>query len=299
MKKRLLFATMGLICSLGTYALEVNDYAYTNTQRVKITGDNKVINGDFAEGTEGWTDAAGNALNLEVWSFGEGLGPNGENVLSSLNGGTADAALCQKWDLDAGSYIVMYDIKGEATTATFLTPGGANNADFFLTSTANPVYTRVDANDGTISVATPDGYKENWKTNAYYFEVGSGQSLVMHFEKLTTNTMITNIQIYPAKEVYDMRILENKLDFVDQLIATELFTEDTENEFINNVVSSVREMLNGQKDYEQLPAEERGNIGDGPLDDKNAIEGMLESYEEEFVLWLNANGADMLKDEKR
>jgi len=299
MKKRLLLAAMAIICSLGTYALEIDDYAYTDTQRVKITGNNLVTNGDFANGTEGWTDAAGEAVNVEVWSFGEGLGPNGENVLTSLSGSTADAALCQKWDLDAGSYIVMYDIKGDATTATYLTPGGANNVDFFLTSTANPVYTRVDANDGTISVATPNGYKENWKTVAYYFEVGSGQSLVMHFEKLTANTMITNIQIYPAKEVYDARILENKLEFVNKLIATKKFTKDTENEFISNVVASVSEVLESQKTYELLSAEERATVGDGPMDDKNAIEGMMESYEDEFVAWLNANGADMLKDEKR
>jgi hypothetical protein len=65
-------------------------------------------------GTEGWVDAAGGAINTDVWSFGEGLGPNGENVLTSQSGSTADVALCQKWGLDAGTYVVMYDIKGAA-----------------------------------------------------------------------------------------------------------------------------------------------------------------------------------------
>lgn len=281
MKKRLLFAAMAIVCAMVTYAQD--RYEYTATQQVKITGENMVTNGDFAEGTDGWTNAAGEEINAEVWSFGEGLGPNGENVLTSLSGSTADAALCQKWDLNAGTYIVMYDIKGDATTSTYLTPGSTNNLDFFLTSTENPVYTRVDRNDGTISVATPDGYNENWKTNAYYFEVGNGQSLVMHFEKLTANTQITNIQLYPAEEVYDDRVLKNKLDFADQLIATGKFAKDTENGFVDNIVETVRGML-------EIP---------GALDDKSAIEGMMASYEEEFVLWLNANGADMLKDEKR
>ena len=288
MKKRLLFAAMAMVCALGTFAYEIGDYAYTATQRVKITGENLVTNGNFAEGTNGWIDGAGEALNAEVWSFVEGEGPNGENVLQSMSASTADAALCQKWDLEPGSYIVMYDIKGDATAATLLNTKWSNCVDFFLTSTAAPLLTRTKdvtqgIDDGTINVATIDGYKENWKTNAYYFEVGDGQSLVMHMEKLTANTQITNIQLYAATEVYDDRVLQNKLEFVDQLIATGKFTQDTENGFVDNIVETLRAMLQTE----------------GALDDKSSIEGMMESYEEELTAWLNANGADMLKDEKR
>lgn len=283
MKKRLLFAALAMVCAMSSFALEIGEYAYTATQRVKITGENLVTNGNFAAGTDGWIDAAGEAVNADVWSFVEGAGPNGENVLQSMSGSTADAALCQKWDLDAGTYIVMYDIKGEAITSTYLTPGGNNNIDFFLTSTENPAFTRVDRNDGTVNVATPNGYSPEWTTKAYYFELGDGQSLVMHMEKLTANTQIANIQIYPADEVFDDRIIKNKLTFIDQLIATGKFTKDTENEFVGNIVETLRSM----------------NETDGELDDKSAIEGMMESYEEEFVAWLNANGADVLENVKR
>jgi len=288
MKKRLLFASLAMVCAMGMNAYEVGEYAYTGTQRVKITGENLVANGNFAEGTDGWINAAGEPINAEVWSLVEGAGPNGENVLQSVSGSTADAALCQMWGLDAGTYIVMYDIKGEATNATYLTPGGTNNIDFFLTATENPIYTRTKdvskgIDDGTINVATTDGYREDWKTNAYYFEVGDGQSLVMHIEKLTANTQITNIQLYPADEVYDDRIVKNKLQYVDRLIATGKFTKDTENEFITNIVETLRGMLKEE----------------GALDDKASIEGLMESYEEELTAWLNVNGADILKDEKR
>ncbi len=292
MKKRLLFAAMAMVCAMGSSAYEVGDYVYTLNQRVKITGENLVTNGNFAEGTDGWIDAAGEAINTEVWSYVEGAGPNGENVLQSMSGSTADAALCQKWDLPTGTYIVMYDIKGEATSATFLNPAWGNCVDFFLTETANPLFTRTkdlsnsdtnDDEDGTINVATTDGYKDNWKTNAYYFEVGDGQSLVMHIEKLTANTQITNIQLYQAEEVYDDRIIRNKLEYVDRLVATGKFTKDTDNEFISNIVEMLRGMLQEE----------------GALDDKASIEGMMASYEDEQTLWLNANGGDILKDEKR
>ena len=282
MKKRLLFAALAMVCAMGSFAYEIGDYVYTNTQRVKISGENLVTNGDFAAGTDGWIDAAGEAVNAEVWSFVEGAGPNGENVLQSQSGSTADAALCQKWDLDAGTYIVMYDIKGAATSATFLNSKWSNNIDFFLTSKDAPVFTR-SADDGTVSVATVDGFKENWKTNAYYFELGDGQSLVMHMEKLTAETQITNIQIYPAEEVYNDIIIKNKLEYVDRLIASGKFTKDTDNEFIGNIVETLRGMLKTE----------------GALDDKSSIEGMMESYEEELTAWLNVNGGDILKDEKR
>ena len=288
MKKRLLFAAMAMVCAMGSSAYEVGDYAYTATQRVKITGTNMVANGDFSMGVDGWIDAAGEPVNTEVWSLVEGAGPNGENVLQSMSGSTADAALCQMWGFDAGTYIVMYDIKGETTNATYLTPGGTNNIDFFLTATDNPIYTRTKnvaqgVDDGTINVASTDGYRAEWKTNAYFFEIGDGQSLVMHMEKLTANTQITNIQIYQAEEVYDDRIIKNKLKYVDKLIATGKFTKDTENEFISNIVETLRGMLQTE----------------GALDDKASIEGMMESYEEELTAWLNVNGADVLRDEKR
>ena len=58
MKKRLLFAAMAMVCAMGSSAYEIGEYAYTATQRVKIMGENLVTNGDFANGTEGWIDAA-------------------------------------------------------------------------------------------------------------------------------------------------------------------------------------------------------------------------------------------------
>ena len=196
MKKRLLFAAMAMVCAMGTHAYEIGDYAYTATQKVKITGENLVKNGDFAEGTDGWTDAAGEAVNADVWSFGEGLGPNGENVLTSLSGSTADAALCGKWPVTQnGGYLVMLDIKGDAVSYTTRHVGAANSIDFWFSASAEDfefnrkmdrlyIKDKHDPfDDGTLDIATSSGYGTEWKTLAFYAigEEGRNQRRENHF----------------------------------------------------------------------------------------------------------------------
>ena len=279
MKKRLLLIA-ALAMAVGTsFAQEIGSYVYTATQRVKITGENLVTNGDFSQGKEGWTNAAGEDLNADVWDFGEGEGPGGENVLKSLNGSTADAALCRAWTLSTGSYVVQYDISGgDATDATGIVNGNTRCADFFLTS--GDALTKA-ADD--IQVATVNGFKNEWKTVRYFFTADESQKLVMHFEKLNANVMVTNIKIFPAVIVFDDRIIKSKLEYVDKLIATGKFTKDTENGFIENVVGAIRPMLTEE----------------GALDDISSVTELMAAYEVELQAWYDLNAADLLKDEKR
>ena len=259
-----------------TPALE--GYVYTATQRVKITGENIVTNGAF-ESKEGWTNAAGEELNAEVWGTEADAGPGGENVIKSLSNTTADAALCKAWTLSAGTYVVMYDIKGAATAVTGIVNGNTSCLDFFLTSGES----LTKGTEGDVQVATVNGFKEDWKTVAYYFEAADGQKLVMHAEKLNAEAMITNIRILPANLVYDDRVLKEKLAYVDKLIATGKFTLDTENGFIDNVVATMKGMLDEPS----------------ALDDISGAQALIDAYEGELKLWYDLNAADLLKDEKK
>lgn len=260
-----------------TPALE--GYVYTATQRVKIVGDNIVTNGAFENNKEGWTNAAGGELNAEVWEISAGEGPGGENAIKSLSNTTADAALCQAWTLSTGTYVVMYDIKGAATAVTGIVNGNASCLDFFLTSGES----LTKAAEGDVQVATVNGFKEDWKTVAYYFEAADGQKLVMHAEKLNADAMITNIRILPANLVYDDRILKEKLAYVDKLIATGKFVLDTENGFIENVVTTMKGMFDDPS----------------ALDDISGTQALIDAYEGELKLWYDLNAADLLKEEKR
>lgn len=293
MKKRLLIAALAMLSVATSFAYEIGEYAYTATQRVKILSENLIQNGDFSAGLEGWTDAEGNAPSAEVWSMEEGAGPNGENVIMSINGSTADAALCRAWTMEPGTYVVMYDIRGESYGTTGTICGNASCATFFLTSgeSLNMTYhTEKDANnkdvnvwdEGFTMVAGVDGYKDEWKTNSCVFTADDGQKLVMHFEKLASQVKFTNVRIYRAQVVYDDRILQSKLAYVDRLVATGKFLLDTDNGFIENVVGTMRGML-----------------GTAELDDPSNVEALMEAYETELLAWLDINAGDILKDEKK
>lgn len=279
MKKRLLLQLLTVVCALSAYAYNNGDYVYTATQKLKITGENIVLNGDFADGLAGWYDLEKGIPSAETWSKEQGLGPNGEMVIMS-NGASLEGAICNNWELAAGTYVVMFDIKGESIGTTSVTPGANNYVDFFLTSVGNLA---KSADAGDVNVATTDGFKGDWKTVSFFFNVEDGQSLTMNFSNLATGAMFTNVQLYPATEVYDTRALERRLAYVDQLVATGKFTSD-ENGFIDNVVNVIRTWLD-----ENSPE----------LDDISNVESILEEYDAMLLAWLNENSADLLKNEKR
>ena len=106
MKKRLLFAAIAMVCSLGLFAQA--QYVYTADGRYKLTGDNLITNGDFSEGNEGWTIGGETTFTIQ-----EEQGPNGEYVLSS-NGATAGDAVTRVWNdgLEGGSlYVISFDVR--------------------------------------------------------------------------------------------------------------------------------------------------------------------------------------------
>lgn len=279
MKKRLLFVAVAMFAAASSFAQAIGEYVYTATQRVQIVGDNAVTNGSFeSANTDGWTNAAGEAVDGAVWSVEEGVGANGENALMSVNSTTADAAACRAFELAAGSYVVMYDIKGSNTAATGIVDNNSSVVNIFLTNSGT-----LSMQEGDVQVSGVNGYKDTWKTVAYQFEAIDGQKLVIHLEKLAANTMITNIKIFPSQLVYDDRVLKTKLDYVDKLIATGKFVKDTENGFVGNVVSTMKEML----------------ATPGALDDISGAEGLVAAYEDELQLWYDLNAADLLKNEKR
>ena len=281
MKKRLLFVAVAMFAAASSFAQAIGGYVYTATQRVKIVGENAVTNGSFeSANTDGWTNAAGEAVDGAVWSVEEGVGANGENALMSVNSTTDGAAACRAFDLTAGSYVVMYDIKGDNTAVTGIVDNNSSVVNIFLSNSGT-----LSMQAGDVQVSDVNGYKDTWKTVAYQFEAIDGQKLVIHLEKLAANTMITNIKIFPSLLVYDDRVLKTKLDYVDKLIATKKFILDTENNFIENVVGTMREMLKASEE--------------GALDDISSTQALIDAYESELKLWYDLNAADLLKDETR
>lgn len=283
MRKRLLLAVLAIVSAMSSFAYESGDYIFTATSRLKLTSGNLVQNGSFTENpaTTGWTDATGADINAEVWDFIEGEGPNGENFLTSRSA-TADAALCNAWEVQAGTtYVVTYDIKGPNTGTTVIKAGENNYADFFLNDNASLI-----KEEGNVQVAAVDGYLGNeWKTVSFIFTPTTTTYLCMHFEKFVTDVSVTNFGLYEATEVYDTRDLRRKMDYANQLLAMDGVDTNADEGAFAGIVSVINTFLA----EENHPA----------LDDKAGIEAMLTDYNQMLLNFLNLNSTDLLANEKR
>lgn len=285
MKKRLLFAAFAALFVGSAFAYTSGDYVYSPTQRFKIQGENLVTNGDFSQARDGWYGATKeDKPDAATWDIVPDGGPNGEGCIKSL-AATAGSPLCNSWTLPSGSgYVVMYDIKGETIGAIAATAGKANYCDFFVNEDGD--FTK--GSEGVTQVAVESyGFKDEWQKQVVYVPEGNAdKQLVMHFEQLAAGVCVTNIEIYPVKEVFDIRVIERKLAYVDNLIATGVFTNDTEDGFVDNVVAAMHAYL----DDPSLTAE---------LDDITTGSQLVEAYDDQLNKWLDANSADLLAGVKR
>ena len=260
MKKRLLTVAFALLTAATSFAYQAGDYAYNSTQRFKITGENIVQNGNFANGLNGWYGSDKETTpNVEIWDAGAGVGqgPNGSNAVVSL-GASADAPLCNSWALSAGTYVVSFDFYS-------VTAGNTTNAAFFLTT--GDSFTQ---GDGDTSVSASFTYPaEEWKSVVFFFTAEAGQNLVMNFVNFAADTKIANIEIHEASEVYDIRIAENRLAYAKELMENENFNVPEaagERANLEGIVGAIEEMIAG-----------------GEMDDASYAEEMLNALEAEGI----------------
>ena len=257
MKKRLLSVAFALLTAVTSFAYQTNDYVYNSTQRFKITGENIVQNGNFASGFEGWTNATGGAPSAEIWdaALGKGAGPNGENAIVSL-GASAEEPFCGSWALSAGTYVVSFDFFAP-------TAGNTGNTAFFLTTGD-----ALTQGEGDTGVSASFSYPaEEWKSVVFFFTAEAGQKLVMNFSNLAADMKFTNIEVHEASEVYDVRIIQNKIAFAKELMENENF----------NVPEAAGELANLAGIIESL----EGMIASGELDDASQAEEMLNALDAE------------------
>ena len=267
------FAVLSVATS---FAFEVGDYATNATQRFKITGENLVTNGNFANARDGWFGAdKETAPSADVWDYVEGAGPNGESVIQSI-AATADQPFCNSWELAPGSYLVSYQVKAAAgknmmpysvdtNKATISVP--ANCADFFINSTGELIRVLPTDEAPVTGVASMAYVNDEWRTVCYFFTIGEGQKLVMHFEKLDAETQFTNIEIHQAEQVYDVRIAQNRIALAKELMENENF----------NVEAAQEAKANLQGIIETI----EGMIAAGEFDDQSNAEAMMEGFETE------------------
>lgn len=237
--KKLLLSVLAVLGVMSANAYQVNDYIYTPSAKFKVTGENVITNGNFAEGTAGWQGADGAEVSALAWQYTEGAGPTGGNALMSL-GGEAGNVLARQFELTAGTYAISYWIKGGETSGTTLNVPGANYTGIYVNTDAS-----LTTNER--SVADSESFNTDWKQINDTVNIASGEYLVIYFDQMATGLMVADFSINEIAQVYDTRIIERELAFIKPLMEnTELFPNQGE---LPDVVGAIEAALAGDTSF--------------------------------------------------
>ena len=233
--KKLLLSVLAVLSVVSVNAFQKDDYLYTMTAKFKVTGDNVVTNGDFANATTGWTNQEGAEVSALSWQYTPGAGPNGEAAIMSLSADEGNV-LARTFELTAGKYSISYWIKGgDAGGTTANSSANANYAGVFVNNDASLTTVVRQVNDQTT-------FTTEWSQVVDTVDIASGEYLVMYFDKMAANTMVTGFEIHEIMEVYDTRKLEYEVNFAKELLAqTEYFVNGVED--FQMVVGALEEAI--------------------------------------------------------
>lgn len=234
---------MSLLCMAS---LQAADYYYSHTARYKSTDASILVNGDFADYTEGWTNQKGEYVNAEIWSVESGMGPDGGYSIMSLKGvAEDDNALAQAVTLTPGTYVVSYYIKAEATTSTSVIADTENYLDIFLNADST-----LAKDKDAVQVATAEAATAEWKQVVYVVEAENETSLVFVAQHLAAGMMLANVEVVPVTEVYDIRRLQRIIAYAEQLVADEDLPEGRDN--VLQALDVMRSVLTDETQNEEL-----------------------------------------------
>ncbi len=260
---------MGLTALMSAVGMQADDYLYSHTAKYRIMSENLVSNGDFSESLDGWHDEAGSDVDSEIWAVESQCGPNDEPaVVSQSINERAGNALVGTWAVEPGTYVISFYAKSETTVNTTTTAGQQNYLDIFLNATATPAKTADD-----VQVATATTITDEWTQTVFPITVTESQYIIFFAQRLATGTMLTNIALHRAEEVYDTRKARRYVDFVERLL---------QEEELPNGRDEVTDALEGMV----KPAIEA---------DADDLEMLMEMFRIEIVTpFLDANGTSLI-----
>ena len=287
MKKRLLLSLFAVLATVGVSAHSTGEFAYTTSQRFKMTGDNMLVNGQFSPDASGWTDAAGENVSLTGWSVEQAAGPNGEVNALLFTGTESTASLCQVVDLaPSTTYAVTFWIKGESAgnlTNTLIFVNGDGTREKVASTAEAPVIDVMSScnysdewTEVTAVVTTPVGAADPEDATVTYIAT---PTLVINFSSLGAGVMVADFSVNEAMEVYDIRIIERKIAYARLLMEEASFNIDdakAERDYLDENIQMVESLL------------------DGPdLEDPSTAEGALQLIDEALESFLGVTSQNL------
>ena len=219
--KSLLFAALALgaagASAQSPYTYEAGNEIEANENLYKLTGENLITNGYFADGTTGWT-SYGDAPLGDAFTVSSDGGPDGGryNYLqmpASGQGITSSTALYTVYRLEAGkTYFVSYLGQVKTTYGGILLSGGSQDAS----EDGNYTLFREDVSEG-----------DEWKHYSAVFTVDAAHEyMIFTFRWTNSDTRIACVNLFEAEQQVTYTRLEKAIADAEQLLAdTEAGTE--------------------------------------------------------------------------
>lgn len=265
MKKQLLSIALLSAVVSGAMAHEIGDKVYSNSAKWKITGRNLVTNGDFSDNKlTGWTAIDGSIDKLTTFSVLEGKGAKGANEIKVKKGQTAlTNGIYQTIDIEkGGTYIVSMkvmntngggftdlDLSGGNTNyinAYYNTDGQLATVEEVIVDKVTNVYLHYGA-DGvcggyTFSFTTDEFTEVNFPVQA----PANGQ-IVIDLRGLSEGLEICDVTCQAAEKIYDTRIPEKRIAYINSVLNSYEFSEDSKAE-LQEEITEVETLISDDAD---------------------------------------------------
>ena len=252
MKKQLLSIALLSAVVSGAMAHEIGDKVYSNSAKWKITGKNLVTNGDFSDlSLSGWTAIDETVDKLTTFSVLAGQGHEGKNEIK-VNDGQTDLknGIYQTIAIEqGGTYIVSMKV---------MNTKAAGFTDFDLTG-ANTNYINAYYNtDGAL--ATADGtnlsYGNGGECGGYTFSFTTDKftevnfpvqapadgQIVIDLRGLSEGLEICDVTCQAAEKIYDTRIPEKRIAYINSVLNSYEFSEDSKAE-LQEAIAEVETLI--------------------------------------------------------
>lgn len=291
MKKQLLMMAAAFMGVAGSaYAYNIGDAVYTHSGKYKIVGENIVVNGDFSNGTTGWTGLTGGAIPTDTFNVVPNGGPDGKPCLQvMMSGGTmgntldGSANFRQSVRLAGGNtYVISYKVKantGGVTSTARWSGRNDNYQDVFVNGNGlSPYPTETEDNKSQGSVAEwIDTKGDEWMTINYAYRAETDIYLNFEFFNLIQFDSFADFGVYSATQVGDDRIATSAANTLQSII------DDTET-------------FPDAADYLSEPLAELRSAAENPdisVDELNGMVDMIMGSESALSEYLNAISADV------
>lgn len=255
MKKQLLSIALLSAVVSGAMAHEIGDKVYSNSAKWKITGKNLVTNGDFSDlSLSGWTAIDETVDKLTTFSVLAGQGHESKNEIK-VNDGQTDLknGIFQTITIEqGGTYIVSMKV---------MNTKAAGFTDFDLTG-ANTNYINAYYNtDGALATAGGDKNKElsygadgvcggytfsfttdKFTTVNFPVQAPADGQIVIDLRGLSEGLEICDVTCQAAEKIYDTRIPEKRIAYINSVLNSYEFSEDSKAE-LQEAITEVETLI--------------------------------------------------------